>query len=162
MTACQVEGCGERRHARGVCKAHYEVARTRGCLPPLVRAANGTGHVTRAGYRLIRGRPLHRMIVEAALGRPMPRGALIHHVDGNPSNNAHGNLVVCQDQTYHLLLHQRTRALRATGNANARKCPFCKRWDSPDNMKPWGRCMHHDSCRVAYDARRRGRVRVQS
>lgn len=70
----------------------------------------------------------HVAIVEAVLGRSLPKGAQVHHVDGNGMNNAHSNLVVCQDQTYHHLLHARQRIVAAGGNPDThRVCWGCKR-----------------------------------
>jgi HNH endonuclease len=53
---------------------------------------------------------LHVLVAEKALGKPLPKGAIVHHVDGNTLNNAPSNLVICQDQAYHCLLHKRQRA----------------------------------------------------
>lgn len=33
------------------------------------------------------------------------------HGDPNPADNSRGNLVICQDQAYHFLLHRRARML---------------------------------------------------
>lgn len=57
-----------------------------------------------------RRRDIHRVTVEEALGRPLPLGAEIHHVDGDKHNNAPGNLVLCPSHLYHMLLHRRQRA----------------------------------------------------
>lgn len=54
----------------------------------------------------------HILIAEKAVGHALPKGAEVHHVDENRSNNANGNLVVCQDRAYHQLLHRRMRRLR--------------------------------------------------
>uniref|UniRef100_A0A6H2A0B5 Putative homing endonuclease n=1 Tax=viral metagenome TaxID=1070528 RepID=A0A6H2A0B5_9ZZZZ len=75
----------------------------------------------------------HILIAEKALGKLLPEKAVIHHIDGNPSNNIPSNLVICQDNGYHLLLHRRQRAYKACGNANWIKCPYCKKYDDPNN-----------------------------
>lgn len=78
--------------------------------------------------------PVHILAAEKALGRQLPAGAHVHHVDGNHLNNANSNLVICQDAAYHKLLHVRTRIVRAGGNPNTEKiCSVCgavKRLDS--------------------------------
>ena len=76
----------------------------------------------------------HVLIAENLLGKPLPKGALVHHVDGNGKNNNHANLVICPSQTYHQLIHMRQRAFDACGHADWAKCPFCKQWDDPQNM----------------------------
>lgn len=69
----------------------------------------------------------HTMIVEKALGRHMPRGAQVHHVDEDTHNNKPGNLVLCENQAYHMLLHARARIVRAGGNPNSESiCAMCK------------------------------------
>jgi hypothetical protein len=70
----------------------------------------------------------HVMIAERALGKVLPPGTHIHHVDGDKGNNANRNLVICQDQAYHFLLHVRARVLRAGGNPNTQViCADCQR-----------------------------------
>jgi hypothetical protein len=89
----------------------------------------------------------HVRIAEEVLGRALPSGAIVHHVDGNPANNEHSNLVICPNEAYHKLLHKRTAAFDATGNPDYRKCVFCKAWDSTDNMrKRYEGNFHHPSC----------------
>jgi hypothetical protein len=61
----------------------------------------------------------HIAIAEAALGKYLPKGAQVHHVDGNQHNNANANLVICQDQAYHQLLEVRTKILKAGGNPDS-------------------------------------------
>ena len=65
---------------------------------------------------------------EQAIGRPLPNGAHVHHVDGDRYNNANANLVICEDESYHKLLHVRTRIVKAGGNPNTQRiCWKCQR-----------------------------------
>lgn len=95
----------------------------------------------------------HVLNAEKALGQQLPIGSVVHHIDGNPANNENSNLIICENQAYHLLLHQRTRAYKACGHADWCKCKYCKQYDDPKNLsfKPnktssgW-----HPNCRNDY------------
>ena len=88
----------------------------------------------------------HVAVAERALGKPLPSGALVHHADGNKSNNVNTNLVICPDDAYHLLLHRRMRAHAACGNPNWLKCWVCKTYSPPDEIIVNGKNMHHRAC----------------
>lgn len=95
----------------------------------------------------------HRLVVETALGRHLKGTENVHHFDEVKDNNAKGNLVVCPDLGYHQTLHRRTRAFNACGNPNWRKCPFCKQYDDPLNMKAGHNGQfHHIQCMRSYQA----------
>ena len=84
---------------------------------------------------------LHTLIAEKALGKPLPRESVIHH-------HTHTQIVICQDQGYHALLHQRTRALKACGHAGWRKCVHCKEYDPLKKLVKHSRgCFIHPECR---------------
>jgi hypothetical protein len=77
----------------------------------------------------------HILIVEKAMGKPLPPGAVVHHHDGDRMNNGNKNLLVCQNDAYHKFLYKRIRAFRACGHADWRKCVYCLRYDSLENLK---------------------------
>lgn len=81
------------------------------------------------GYRYATGRKrqtLHRRRAELVLGKPLPRGAEVHHADGSKNDDA--PLVICQDRSYHSLLHKLMRVLRAGGKPHSERiCSACRR-----------------------------------
>lgn len=76
----------------------------------------------------------HILLAEKALGKHMPKEAVVHHGDADKSRNR-GNLVICQDNSYHKLLHRRMNALRSCGHAGWVKYRECKQWGDPSSMK---------------------------
>lgn len=71
---------------------------------------------------------MYRIRAEEVLGHSLPPTAVVHHHDSE-------TLIICQDQAYHLLIHIRTKAYLACGNADWRKCIYCKQYDNPSRMK---------------------------
>jgi hypothetical protein len=100
--------------------------------------ANRDGHVRE-----------HVLIAETAIGKPIRDGAIVHHVNGKKDDNRNENLVICENEEYHQLLHLRTRAYRECGHADWRWCRFCRSWDDPKNMKvtSGGSALEHRECR---------------
>lgn len=65
----------------------------------------------------------HILKAERALGKLLPPKSVVHHHTTN-------QLVICQDQKYHLLLHRRAKALSECCYANWRKCKRCHQYDA--------------------------------
>lgn len=84
-----------------------------GDVNAVMRSPSGT--ITEDGYvRYNRSGTVHyehRIIAEKALGRPLPKGAHVHHVNKKPWDNRPENLVLCPNYAYHKLLHMRSDKL---------------------------------------------------
>lgn len=147
---CLVEGCNRKYHIRGLCKMHHNRRERHGDVggPDSTRRLNGTGGYNALGYLVTRRegkkRYDHVLKVEQIIGRKLPSKAVIHHINGNPSDNSNSNLVICENQSYHMLLHHRETALRSCGRASWKRCWICKQYDDPINMivRPSGEAYH--------------------
>lgn len=114
---CSVAGCSRIAVYKPelLCNVHYLRRYRHGSFES--RQPNrGNGVIHKHGYRRIytpEGYKMeHVLLAEKALGRKLPEGAVVHHMDGNPSNNHQPfNLVICPDQAYHALLHKRAADL---------------------------------------------------
>jgi len=158
MKTCTIENCSNKHEARGLCNAHY--LRWLKYGSPLIgksRAKNGIGTISKSnGYRIITDKGIQRLehvvIAEKALGKKLPTGSHVHHINGIKIDNRNKNLVVCKDDAYHKLLHRRQEALLSASNPNARKCRYCDQWDVPENMylQPGKYTGFHRSCRQIY------------
>lgn len=136
------------------------------CVKRIGRPKVGAGYcLTSHGYRLSpNGRYEHVVVAEKALGKPLPKGACVHHVNEIKTDNSPANLVVCPSGAYHRLIHQRQRALDACGNPNWRKCAYCGNYDEAKEMQ--GRrdgmgSICHRACSLSYAKARRASARKE-
>lgn len=51
---------------------------------------------------------LHRVIAEQTIGRKLRPGEVVHHLDGDKTNNSPENLVVCSSASVHRQYHMRS------------------------------------------------------
>lgn len=157
--ACSIAGCVDLVHGRGLCNLHYKRKLIHG--DPTVRlireAGEGTPHID--GYWVLKiggkSKLRHIVIAERALGRPLPKGAQVHHADEDRSNDSNDNLVICPNYAYHKLLHTRADALRECGNANWIRCWICKKHGAPEDIKIAGSAHFHPACQSEYVRARR-------
>ena len=135
MMICKIPDCGRKHYARGWCLFHYQ--RWWAHSDPLWepkpmqdRHPCAKGYARRNGSR---DRIMeHVAVAETALGRPLPNGAEVHHINGKRDDNRPANLVICPSRKYHRLLHMRARALAACGDPAARRCQKCGQWAPMD------------------------------
>lgn len=126
------------------------------------------GQFLRKGYRYILNKNHPRanpegyvqeslLVAEKAFGKILTPKTVVHHINGIKDDNQSKNLVICQDQSYHDILHQRERSYKACGNPLWRKCSFCKQWDDPKNLSFSSNhsSMFHRECKISYLKNRR-------
>lgn len=129
-----------------------------------MKRANGFGSITSNGYRKLSVKRdgthvqqyEHILIVERIIGRRLPDGAEVHHVNEIKTDNRNTNLVVCPSHDYHALLHRRAAAYDACGHPDWRKCVYCRQYDDPANLtgSVVSGSKHHRECLRQYSAER--------
>ncbi len=131
---------------------------TKRVLKRKIREA-GTGTITDKGYVIVSidgiDRLEHALVAERALGKPLPKGAVVHHRDGNTSNNSPWNLIVFRNNVDHMEFHRRERAYDDCGHANWLKCPYCHQYEDPKNLYVFKNQGYHRECRRSYVWNRR-------
>lgn len=64
------------------------------------------------GYSKYYGRHEHRVVAEKKIGRKLQKGEVVHHIDGDKTNNHPDNLQVMTDSE-HARLHAEERWIEA-------------------------------------------------
>lgn len=116
--------CGRLAIRLGLCNIHYQRMRRTGKFEAS-QAKAGTGRtINSKGYVTIwrdgKAYQEHVYLAEKALGKKLPVGAQVHHMNENKADNfTPFNLIICPDQAYHILLHKRMKDLEYAEAAKA-------------------------------------------
>ena len=91
---------------------------------------------------------LHRWIAESVLGRELKSTKVVHHLNYDKLDCRKTNLLICQDQSYHKLIHARTDMLNKGVNPNTHHiCSSCKqsklKESFPKNRDEWNGVNHN-------------------
>lgn len=108
MKICNYQNCGNKILAKGLCGTHYARVWRNGTVETVRPKKNSQGYVNLQidGYSINE----HVYLAEKALGKRLPHGAIVHHMNEKRDDNyTYFNLVVCPDHRYHMLLHKRMR-----------------------------------------------------
>lgn len=76
----------------------------------------------------------HILVAEKTLGKYLPAGVVVHHINGKRDDNTPSNLLICESENYHKLIHRRKRALEACGHTDWFRCNICHGYGNPENM----------------------------
>lgn len=109
------------RHRQRIAEAQRRAWKTKRQRKPV-----GTTWVDTSGYVRVKvhvGKGpwmlQHVMVVEQTLGRPLRAGEIVHHINGDRTDNRPENLYVCPDAKHHAQVHRSEaaamRALLAAG-----------------------------------------------
>lgn len=71
----------------------------------------------KSDYRIVlvdyKGKPTleHRLMMAQAIGRPLEPEEVVHHIDGDPSNNVRENLMLFANNSKHMKHHHKLRKI---------------------------------------------------
>ena len=90
------------------------------------------------------------LITEKALQKFLPLKAVIHHINHIKADNCSENLIICQNQSYHRIIHLREKNYFICGHASWKKCTKCHQYDEVKKLLKYknGSYFHVKNCSV--------------
>ena len=121
---CCIKDCSEITFSKsGICTKHYKqqwYLKSQGRTELKVRTSEERWINIATGYVMVKheGKLVyeHRLLAEKALGKPLPKGAIVHHTGARDDNHGPFKLVICPNQEYHALIHKRMKELGYENN----------------------------------------------
>ncbi len=110
---CKIDGCSDPAESNDMCGKHDQRVRRYGDSNYVTskeqhrlacRAVWENVPAKPTSYKKWLGRHEHRVVAERMLGRPLVKGEIVHHKDGNKHNNSPDNLEV-MTQSEHMREH---------------------------------------------------------
>lgn len=133
---CSVDGCTKPTEKRGWCGMHYRRWQRHGDVEILRKRPNGSGcvYIDAEGYFRVqfgrKSQKLHRLIMEAIVGRPLLRSEHVHHKDENKLNNNPENLELLP-AAKHISIHHLGVPDHGINSSTQRYCKCCDKVKTP-------------------------------
>jgi len=83
------------------------------------------------GYKKIKGKLEHQLVVEAFIQRKLKKDEVVHHISGNPKDNSIENLFLFPSQKAHKSFENK---VRQHGNTNNIKKQIQNRWSNENTI----------------------------
>lgn len=112
MRICIIPGCGGKHVGNGFCGLHWRRNNVHGDPLKAIKPKKKEGETVLDCTGYLRGPGnvhVHRQAAEKMLGRPLNPGEVVHHIDGNRTNNDASNLIVFPSNADHSRHHAQLR-----------------------------------------------------